>query len=336
PSDVGHPLIEPMDLPEIVSGLRIRQMTPFGNMHVKITVDPRSDRELEVFAQLGKGGDVANSDLEAICRIVSLWLRSGGGLRHIFKQLEGIGSSLQIPTRSGTIMSLGDGLACALKKYTRAKERFGLRALLLGEIDLAELDNPNPAPHTRASIPLDRPVQRTVPPAAPRASGAPRQLEVRGGRGAALPPKRSDVIDRPVLAQNADELHSGERRSSRTAPPPQMRAPASTVPARSELHATFAETSSVRAEPEGLPDDHLVSVALAEETTISEPLPETKTVTATATEVGGLVDWSRMMSPARHHHDAATHYKLACPECSAALVVQEGCRKCLHCGWAAC
>ena len=59
-------------------GLRIRQMPPFGNMHVKITVDPRTDRELEVFAQLGKGGDVATSDLEAICRMISLWLRAGG------------------------------------------------------------------------------------------------------------------------------------------------------------------------------------------------------------------------------------------------------------------
>ncbi len=139
-----EPLIEPRDIPEIVSGLRLRQMTPFGNMHVKITVDPRSGRELEVFAQLGKGGDIANSDLEAICRLTSLWLRSGGSLRHIIQQLKDIGSSMQVPTREGKIMSLGDGLARALKRYTRAKEHFGLRALLLGECDLSELDRPVP------------------------------------------------------------------------------------------------------------------------------------------------------------------------------------------------
>ncbi len=144
--------VEPKDLPEIVSGLRIRQMTPFGNMHVKITVDPREDQEREVFAQLGKGGDVANSDLEAICRMISLWLRSGGSLKHVIKQLSGIGSSLQIPTRTGRIMSLGDGLAMALKKYQRAKERFGLRALLLGEIDPSDIDKP----HTGPNAPLDR------------------------------------------------------------------------------------------------------------------------------------------------------------------------------------
>ncbi|MBN2562385.1 MAG: vitamin B12-dependent ribonucleotide reductase [Phycisphaerae bacterium] len=129
------PALDPKELPSITSGVRIRQQTPFGNMHIQITVDPREERELEVFAQLGKGGDIATSDLEAICRMISLWLRAGGRITHVIKQLSGIGSSLQIPTRHGRIMSLGDGLAHALKRYTRAKERHGLKALLLGEID---------------------------------------------------------------------------------------------------------------------------------------------------------------------------------------------------------
>jgi ribonucleoside-diphosphate reductase alpha chain len=146
PMNSEIPFIEPRDIPEIVSGFRVRQMTPFGNMHVKITVDPKTGRELEVFAQLGKGGDIANSDLEAICRLTSLWLRAGGSLKHVMRQLKDIGSTLQVPTRDGKIMSLGDGLARALQKYLRARERFGLRALLLGEYDLADLDKPIPAP----------------------------------------------------------------------------------------------------------------------------------------------------------------------------------------------
>jgi ribonucleoside-diphosphate reductase alpha chain len=128
-------VLEPRELPPITSAIRVRQSTPFGNMHIQITVDPVTEREQEVFAQLGKGGDIATSDLEAICRMISLWLRSGGRLHHVIKQLSGIGSSLQIPTRHGRIMSLGDGLAQGLKRYTRAKERHGLKALLLGEID---------------------------------------------------------------------------------------------------------------------------------------------------------------------------------------------------------
>jgi ribonucleoside-diphosphate reductase alpha chain len=96
-SDSGQ--LQPIRLPEIMPSLRIRQMTPFGNMHVKVAVDPSAGREREVFAQLGKGGDVANSDLEAICRLLSLWLRSNGSLDTALKQLEGIGSSLTVPTK---------------------------------------------------------------------------------------------------------------------------------------------------------------------------------------------------------------------------------------------
>jgi ribonucleoside-diphosphate reductase alpha chain len=124
--------LRPVKLPEIMSCLRVRQMTPFGNMHVKVSVDPISGREREVFAQLGKGGDVANSDLEAICRILSLWLRCNGRLSTALKQLEGIGSSLTVPTKDGRIMSLGDGLAKALQRYLDAKESHGLHSLLLG------------------------------------------------------------------------------------------------------------------------------------------------------------------------------------------------------------
>ncbi len=151
--------VEPVPLPEIMSCIRIRQMTPFGNMHLKITVDPKTERELEVFSQLGKGGDVANSDLEAICRLLSLFLRCGGSLRLAIKQLDGIGSSLTVPTKSGRIASLGDGLAKGLIRYSKAKEMFGLKAILLGEFDLAQLDErmrgadaggPAPAPRKSA------------------------------------------------------------------------------------------------------------------------------------------------------------------------------------------
>lgn len=141
PVDSGEMLVDvnangaelaPMKLPEIMSCLRIRQMTPFGNMHVKVSVDPISGREREVFAQLGKGGDVANSDLEAICRMLSLWLRSNGSLEKAISQFSGIGSSLSVPTKDGRIMSLADGLATALRRYLEAKQEHGLEALLLG------------------------------------------------------------------------------------------------------------------------------------------------------------------------------------------------------------
>jgi ribonucleoside-diphosphate reductase alpha chain len=139
--------IKPIKLPEIMPSVRIRQITPFGNMHVKISVDPQRDREMEVFAQLGKGGDVANSDLEAICRMISLFLRCGGELKLSLDQLEGIGSSLTVPSRDGRIMSLADGLAKSLNRYLDVKKRYGLHAILLGEVNPDDLaSSPDEAP----------------------------------------------------------------------------------------------------------------------------------------------------------------------------------------------
>ena len=133
--------VTPISIPEIMSCLRIRQKTPFGNMHVKISVEPDTGIEREVFAQLGKGGDVANSDLEAICRMLSLFLRCGGSLKLALRQLEGIGSSLSVPSKDGRVISLADGLAKAIKKYIAAKKMFGIQNLLLGKADFSMLQN---------------------------------------------------------------------------------------------------------------------------------------------------------------------------------------------------
>ena len=162
PSAAPEGDLVPIRLPEIMPSLRIRQMTPFGNMHVKVAVDPRTGREREVFAQLGKGGDVANSDLEAICRLLSLWLRVNGSLAIALKQLEGIGSSLTVPTKDGRIMSLADGLARALHRYLGVKERHGLEALLLGRVSSEELNDAafeggKPAPSGATSYKLKCP-----------------------------------------------------------------------------------------------------------------------------------------------------------------------------------
>ena len=129
----------PVTLPDIMPAVSVKQITPFGNMHVKIVVDPESERELEVFAQLGKGGDIACSDLEAMCRLMSLYLRVNGSLDDIVGQLADIGSSLTIPTKDGRIASLADALSKAIRKYQEAKKIDGLESLLLGRSDLTRV-----------------------------------------------------------------------------------------------------------------------------------------------------------------------------------------------------
>jgi ribonucleoside-diphosphate reductase alpha chain len=132
---------QPVKAPAILSAVRIRQKTPFGHMHVSITVDPKTERELEVFGLLGKAGNVAMSDLEAVCRMVSLFLRAGGSIKDVIDQLEGIGSSLTVGTQNGRVMSLGDALGKTIKRYWEAKKKYGLRAILLGDVDLEQALN---------------------------------------------------------------------------------------------------------------------------------------------------------------------------------------------------
>jgi ribonucleoside-diphosphate reductase alpha chain len=128
--------LKPIRTPSVMSSIRLRSKTPFGNMHMTVSIDPKTDRELEVFAQIGKGGDIISADLEATCRMISLWLRAGGSLKYVIEQLDGIGSHLAIGTKDGQVASLGDGLAKSLRKYDTAKTLHGIKAILLGEVDL--------------------------------------------------------------------------------------------------------------------------------------------------------------------------------------------------------
>jgi len=130
---------KPMKTPPMLPAIRMRQTTPFGHMHIAVTVDPINGREMEIFAQLGKAGDVVSSDLEAISRMVSLYLRIGGSLEDVIDQLEGIGSHMVIPSKDGKVISLADALGKSLHRYNLAKLTYGLNDILTGKINFEEL-----------------------------------------------------------------------------------------------------------------------------------------------------------------------------------------------------
>jgi len=130
---------KPIKTPTMLPAVRMRQTTPFGHMHIAVTVDPITGKEMEIFAQLGKAGDVASSDLEAISRMVSLYLRIGGSLEDIIEQLEGIGSHMAIPSKDGKVISLADALGKSLRRYNLAKRTYGLTNILTGKINFDEL-----------------------------------------------------------------------------------------------------------------------------------------------------------------------------------------------------
>jgi len=132
---------EPKKMRWVMPSVRMKQETPFGTMHVHFVVDP-SDRYRvkEIFAQLGRSGHMAAADLEAICRLVSLWLRSSGDWKHILRQLEGIGSALAVPTRDGPINSLPAALHNAISKFIHMKHQYGIEKILMGTVDIDNIN----------------------------------------------------------------------------------------------------------------------------------------------------------------------------------------------------
>jgi len=103
---------------EVFNALKIKQATPMGNLHVTCVLD-ESNLPVEIFAQISKAGEQPAADLEAMCRLASMYLRESKNFDEVIKQLEHIGSSTLMPSKDGQIKSLPDGLSLALKKIKK-------------------------------------------------------------------------------------------------------------------------------------------------------------------------------------------------------------------------
>jgi ribonucleoside-diphosphate reductase alpha chain len=125
-SESTHDL-EPISVPPGAPAFRLTRETVFGSLHVNIVYDPETGKELEVFAQLGRGGEHVGATLEGMCRLTSMWLRSGGDIGTVVKQLVGIGSN--VLTKSNKVTSLPNELALTLIDFCELKESVGISGL---------------------------------------------------------------------------------------------------------------------------------------------------------------------------------------------------------------
>ena len=87
-----------------------------------ITINDIDGAPLEVFAQYGKSGEQVYGLSEALCRLVSLLLRTGAPLQEIIGQLDGIQESQAYPATDHNgqqvwISGIADGIAEQLKRY---------------------------------------------------------------------------------------------------------------------------------------------------------------------------------------------------------------------------
>ncbi len=133
---------EKMPLPKFLPGIYIKQRTPDGNLHLNIDVLPQMNyKEVQVFAQLGKGGKVAYANSEGLTRLSSKLLRSGSTIEGVIDQLKNIGSDERIATKEGGVESLPDGISKGLMKYKAVKDKYGIKDLMLGKVKEEEVVN---------------------------------------------------------------------------------------------------------------------------------------------------------------------------------------------------
>jgi ribonucleoside-diphosphate reductase alpha chain len=111
----ASPRLKPRPRPAITSGVTERIRTGEGNLYITINED--EEGLSEVFASLGKAGGSAAAQSEAMCRLISLCLRSGLDPATIVKQLKGIGGPNPVWDNGELILSAPDAIGRALERF---------------------------------------------------------------------------------------------------------------------------------------------------------------------------------------------------------------------------
>lgn len=107
--------ISPRKRPDVMHGSTYKITTAYGNLYV--TVNEDNSGPFEVFSQLGKAGGFFAAQTEAICRMISLALRSGIGISDVVEQLKGIRGPDPIFHNGEKILSLPDAIANVLESH---------------------------------------------------------------------------------------------------------------------------------------------------------------------------------------------------------------------------
>ena len=116
----------PRERPDVMRGVTYRTRTSYGNLFVTINEDEHGP--FEVFSSLGKAGGFFHAQTEAICRMISLGLRSGIAISEIIDQLKGIRGPDIMFSGGGTLHSLPDAIGQVLESHIkRGQAELGLK-----------------------------------------------------------------------------------------------------------------------------------------------------------------------------------------------------------------
>ncbi len=126
----------PRKRPSETKGTITKVNTGCGNLYVTVAYDDKGI--FEVFATLGKSGACASAQVEAICRLITLSLRSGVDVAQVVKQLRGIRCSSISWEGGKSILSCADAIASVLEKHINTEEKpkledYGLAKNMVGQ-----------------------------------------------------------------------------------------------------------------------------------------------------------------------------------------------------------
>ncbi len=128
--------LTPRKRPEETEGCTKRVNTGCGSIYVTVNTDKAGI--CEVFSTLGKSGGCASAQLEAICRLISLTLRSGVDVAQVVKQLRGIRCPSISWVQGKSVLSCADAIASVLEKHINSDDKpalqdYGLAKNLAGQ-----------------------------------------------------------------------------------------------------------------------------------------------------------------------------------------------------------
>lgn len=107
--------------PEYTHGFtRKLQFATLGKVYITVNFEEDTGKPIETFLHLGKAGSDENSFTEALGRMISLYLKDGGDIRNVIRQLENIGGKTFAfhngKTYSSIPDAIGDTLRTAIKE----------------------------------------------------------------------------------------------------------------------------------------------------------------------------------------------------------------------------
>jgi ribonucleoside-diphosphate reductase alpha chain len=107
----------PRNRAKVTTGVIERVASGCGNIYVTVNSDQQGI--CEVFSSLGKAGGCASAQLEAICRLISLALRSGIDVASVTKHLKGIRCPSISWEEGHAILSCPDAIGGVLEKHLK-------------------------------------------------------------------------------------------------------------------------------------------------------------------------------------------------------------------------